>query len=109
MLNLLSIVKVEICFQFVTSLWVEAPHGESPACHVGSHWSSVSGYIKYLLSQMTSQNHVIEESSNFMSWSSLRYVTTTWSSLLAIGIVEVETFLVCQVIKQGHMIKGSGD
>ena len=56
---------------------------------------------------MTSQNHVIEQSSNFMSASSSWYVTTLLS-LVPIGIVEVEMFLVCNGIKQYHTIKGSG-
>ena len=33
----------------------------------GGQWSSASRVIKYLKCHLTLQNHVIEESSNFMS------------------------------------------
>ena len=36
----------------------------------GDHWSGASEVIKCLMCQMASQNHVIEESCNFMSGSS---------------------------------------
>ena len=57
---------------------------------------------------MTSENHLTEGPSDFMNWSSSWYVTTL-TSLLAIVIVVVQIFLACHVIKQDHMIKGSGD
>ena len=41
----------------------------------GGHWSSVSGDIKLLICHVTSQNHVIEGSSN-LSENSSWYVTT---------------------------------
>ena len=44
---------------------------------------------KYLISQMTSQNHKIGRTNNFMSKRSLWYVTTL-PSLVAIGIVIAE-------------------
>ena len=46
--------------------WVEAPQDESPPCHVLRHWSIGSGDIKYLICHVTSQNRVIQGSSNFM-------------------------------------------
>ena len=51
---------------------------------------------------MTSQNHLIEESCNIMIGSSLR-------SLVTIGIMAVENFLVCHEIQQDHVIKGPSD
>ena len=74
----------------------------------GVHWSSASRDIKHLICHMTSQKLLIEESSNFMSGSSLWYVTTL-PRLMAVGILVVEMFLVCHMIKQDHVIKGSGD
>ena len=58
---------------------------------------------------MTSQKHGIGELSNFISWISSWYVTTQ-PSLVAIGIAVPETiFLVCRLIKQGHVIKRSAE
>ena len=37
----------------------------------GGYWSSVNGDIKYLLCYVTSQNHLIEGSCDFLSGSSL--------------------------------------
>ena len=51
----------------------------------GGHWPSASGDIKYFICQVTSQKHVIEKSSHFMSGSSSWYVTTL-ARLVAIGI-----------------------
>ena len=62
------------------------------------YWSSATGDMKYLLCHVTSQNPVIEGSNRFMSGSSSWHVTTL-PSLVAIGIVVVEMFLVCHVIK----------
>ena len=47
------------------------------------HWSSASEYIKYLICHVTSKNHVIVGSNNFMSGSSSWYIT----NLVAIYIV----------------------
>ena len=55
----------------------------------GSHWSSTSEDIKYLICYVTSQNHLIEGSCNFMSVSSSCHVTTL-PCLVALGIVLVE-------------------
>ena len=44
--------------------------GGSPSRESPSHWSSASGNIKYLTIHLTLQNHLIEESSNFISGSS---------------------------------------
>ena len=49
----------------------------------GRHWSLAVGDKKYLICYVTSQNHVIKGSSNFMSGSSSWYVTTL-PSLVAI-------------------------
>ena len=55
----------------------------------GGHWSNGSGEMKCLLCHMTSENHVIEVSSIFMSGSSSWYVTT-FPSFVAIGTAVVE-------------------
>ena len=34
----------------------------------GGYWSSARGDIKYLIYRVTSQNHVIEVSCNFVKW-----------------------------------------
>ena len=60
--------------------------------------------MKYVTRHVTLQYHVIEGSSNFMSGSFLWYITTL-PSLVVLGTVVVEKFLVCQVIKQVHVIK----
>ena len=56
----------------------------------GGHWSVEIGDIKYLMCQGTSQNHVIEASSNLMNGSTSWYVTTL-SSLVTIDIAVVKT------------------
>ena len=56
------------------------------------HWSIASRDIKYLICHMTSQNHVILGSSNFMSGRFSLHVTIL-PSLVAIGIVLVEIFV----------------
>ena len=56
----------------------------------GGHCFIATGNIEYWICHVTSQNHVIEGSSNFMSDSFSWYVTTTFPSLVAIGIVVVE-------------------
>ena len=49
-----------------------------------------------------------KESSNFMSGSS-SWCVMTLPTLVDIGIVAVDMFLVCHVIKEDHINKGSGD
>ena len=49
----------------------------------GGHWSSASGDMKYLKFHITSPNDVIEGSSNFMSGSSSRNVTTLTSLVVS--------------------------
>ena len=66
------------------------------------HWSLVNTKIKYLIYHVTPQNNLIEGSSNFESLNSL----CNWYQLAKFG---GDKFLVCQVIKQDHVIKGSGD
>ena len=53
-----------------------------------------SGDTKYLIFHVISKNHVTEGSCKFMSGMSLFY-STILPSLVAIGIVLVEMFLVC--------------
>ena len=53
------------------------------------HWSSAGGDIKYLTCHVTFQNHVVEGSSNFISESSSRYITTL-PSLVTLAIIVVE-------------------
>ena len=52
----------------------------------GIHWSIASGAITFFIYAITSQEHVIEGSYEFMDWSYLLYVTTL-QSLWAIGII----------------------
>ena len=54
---------------------------------------------------VTSQDHVIEGSRNFVSETSSLYVTTL-PSLVTIGIVVVEVFLICHTISHDGAIKG---
>ena len=51
--------------------------------------SSVNGDIMYLICHVASQNHVIEESCNFINYSSSLYVTAL-PRLVAIGIAVAE-------------------
>ena len=55
----------------------------------GGHWSIAIGDRKYLMCHVTSQNPVIERSSNFISGSYSWYVTAL-PSVMAIGTVVVE-------------------
>ena len=55
----------------------------------GGHWSSASEDIKFLICNMTLQDHMIQGSSNFMSVSSSWYIITL-PDLMAIGIVVVD-------------------
>ena len=59
-----------------------------------------------MICHMTSKNHVIEGSNDFISWSSSLDVPTL-TSCVAIGVVV--TSLVCHVINKDQVIKGSGD
>ena len=52
------------------------------------YWASASGDIKYVICQVTSQNHVIERSCNFIS-RNFSWCFTTLSSLVAIDSVVV--------------------
>ena len=99
--EMLLICYVASCEHMFQGLRVFMGGSPSPSHHLamfGGHWSSASGDIKYLICHVTSQNHVIERSSNFMSESSSWHVTTL-PSLVPIGIVAVEMFLVCHLIK----------
>ena len=53
----------------------------------GGYWCSASEDMKYLIYHVTSQNHVIKGSSNFLSGSCLWYLINL---KLAIGIIVVE-------------------
>ena len=64
---------------------MEDSHGEPPSYHDGGYWSCSIGDIKYLICHVTSQNHVIEGSFNFMSGNSSMYITSL-SSLVVIDI-----------------------
>ena len=72
----------------------------------GSHWSSASGNLKYLIYHVTLQVHAIEGSGGFLSGSSLYYVTNR-RSLVVIGIMVVEMFLFYHVISQDSITKAS--
>ena len=69
----------------------------------GGHWFNAKGDMKHLICHVTSKNHVIGRSSNFMSGTSSWYVTTL-PSLVVIGVVIVKVFLNCHLIKQEHRI-----
>ena len=73
------------------------------------HWSLANRKIKYLICHVTPQNNLIERSSNFESLNSL----CTWYQLAKFGghryCGSGDTFLDFQVIKQGDVIKASGD
>ena len=58
-------------------------------CIAGGYWSCSSGDKKKLINQVTSQNHVIEVSCNFMSGNFSLYLITM-PSLVAIDIVIVK-------------------
>ena len=73
----------------------------------GEHWSSASGDIKYLIYHKTLKNHEIEGSNNFMSGSFSWSVATLPNFAVRRYCVSRDMFLVCNVIKQDHVIKGS--
>ena len=58
----------------------------------------------FLICHMTSPDHLIERACEFMGGNSLCYVTTL-ISLVTIGIVMVEMFLICHIISLEHMFK----
>ena len=74
-------------------LWVEAPHIKSPPSIFVAYWSSASGDI-YLICNVTSQDHGIEGSYNFISR----------SSSLGVPIMSV-----CHVISQDTAFERSFD
>ena len=53
---------------------------------------------------MTSREHMFKGLYKFMGGSPSWWVTT-FPSLVVVGIVVARMFLVCHVIKQGHVIK----
>ena len=61
-----------------------APQITSPPSVLFGYWSSASGDM-YLICHVTSQDHGIEGSYNFISWRSSLYVPTV-PSLMAIDI-----------------------
>ena len=77
------------CLTGCVNLWVKTSHGKPPPCMFGGHWSTVIGDMKYLIYHLTSQNHMIEGSSNFMSGSPSGYANTL-STLVVICILLVE-------------------
>ena len=72
-------------------LRVGASHSKSALYLVGVHGSSASGDIS---SDVASKDYLIEGLCEFTGTSSSRYVTNL-TSLLTIGIVKVEMFLIC--------------
>ena len=64
---------------------MQAPHAIHHFTMFGGNCSSGSGVIRHLVSHVTSKEHVIEGSCNFISGSSSLYVTTL-SSMVAIDI-----------------------
>lgn len=69
-------------------------------------WSSATGDITYLICHVTSQEHEIEGSCNFLSESLLLYFITL-PSLVVSSIVVVELFFISHVILQDRVIKRS--
>ena len=81
---------VTTCLKDHVTLWVEAPHGSYQLVMLGGHWSIASADIAHLIYHVSLWDYVTEESCDFMSGSSLLYVTT----LPSFG---------------GHRHEGSGD
>ena len=76
----------------------------------GGHWASTSGNIEYLTCHLTLQNHLTGGSSNFTyEWELFK----VYHHLAKFGghrrCSSRNIFLVYHVIKQDHIIKGSGD
>ena len=80
-----------ICLKAYVTLRVEALYGKVPTFHVGGYWSRASGDMKYLISHVTSPNHMIEGSCNFEC------------ELLI--VCHRDIVLVCHVILQHHVMK----
>ena len=74
----------------------------------GSHWSSLSGDIMYLISRVISKDHMIEESCNFMNERSSLYVSTL-PSLVTIDSGSGDMLLIFHMISKNHVIKGLCD
>ena len=68
------ICHATICLKDYVTLCVEASCGTVPPFHVSGYRSHPSGDMKYLICHVTSLNHMIEGSSNFMSGNSSLYV-----------------------------------
>ena len=54
------------CLKDYAVLWLEAPHGNSPAAMFSGNWPSANGDITYLICHMTLIDHVIEGSCDFI-------------------------------------------
>ena len=108
----ITIVMVEIqCFYFVAclfvntclkgyvNLWVEARHGESPSCHVW--WPLVLCKWRYKIfntsRDLTKQREIFMVYHHFAKFGGHSYCSSK------------DMFLVCHVIKQDLIIKGSCD
>ena len=64
----------------------------------GGHWSIASRDIKHLTCNVILQNHVIKGSSNFISGSSLWYVTASRYDIFSLSRYQAD-----------HLINGSSD
>ena len=72
-----------------------------------SCWSSASGYIKYLIYHVTSQNCIQNQGSSL--WVGALHGMPPPPKVWCSGIRVGEMLLVFHVIKQDHVIKGSSD
>ena len=70
----------------------------------GGHWSSGNGDITYLICRLFSQDHVIENSNDWMGAPHL--LSPPWQSLVVSHFGSRGMFLVCRVIWQDHVVKG---
>ena len=64
-------------------------HYNSASCLVGVHWPSVGGSIMCLISHVTSHEHLIEVSYQFVGRSSLQYVNN-FICLVPLKIVRMQ-------------------
>ena len=91
MFLIFHVTSCELMFKGLCEFW----GGSSLQSHylpmLGDHQSGASGDMKYEICRVSSQNHVIEESCNYLSGCSSWYITTL-PSLVAIGIVVVEIY-----------------
>ena len=71
----------------------------------GGYSSGAIGYVKYLICCVTSRNHVIGGSSNFINGDPWWYVTIL-PILVGIGIAVIDMFLVCHGSIKTTLIKG---